>query len=45
MAVEDFISMLQCCIQEEFIAVSEIVKNVIRVRFIDGKLISITVTE
>lgn len=45
MTVKEFVSMLQCCIQEEFIAVSEVVENVIRVRFIGGQLINITVTE
>lgn len=45
MSVKDFVTALQCCIKEEFIAVSETIENVIRVRFIGGQLINIIVTE
>lgn len=45
MMVKEFVSLLHCCIQEEFIAVTEVIENVIHVRFIDAKLINITVTE
>lgn len=45
MSVKEFVAALHCSIQEEFIAVSEVIENVIRVRFVDGKLINIIVTE
>lgn len=45
MTTKEFVAALQCCIQDEFVAVSEVNENVIRVKFVDGQLINVLITE
>ena len=45
MSIEAFIVMLHNYIREEFLAVSEVKDNVIKIRFNDGKVITIVITE
>lgn len=45
MTVKEFIAALHRCIREEFIAVSEVKENTIRVRFVNGQLITVTFSE
>jgi len=45
MSIEAFIVMLHHYIREEFIAVSDVKDNVIKIRFNDGKVITVVIIE